>query len=109
MVLISCSSTGSTRMDTSRSSSTSVPPAPTVITLPNVGSVFPPMISSRPGASCCTTITLSITAPGTRVFTSREIVSKASAASAGVLMLRITPPASLLWTTCCEITFITTG
>ena len=59
---ISSPVTGRIRSVTSFMSSTIVPPIPNVITLPKAGSVLPPMISSRPGSACCSTMTPSICA-----------------------------------------------
>ncbi len=106
---ISPSSTGRTRVPASRRSSTSVPPIPTVMTFPNAGSILPPTISSSPFFCCSSTITPSITAVGLNAATPVTIFRNAASAPASSATGRTTPPASLLWTICAEMTFMTTG
>ena len=93
---ISSSVTGRIRSVTSFMSSTIVPPIPKVMTLPNAGSVLPPMISSRPGSACCSTITPSICAPGSYAFALSMILVNAPKAAFLLPIPTITPPASLL-------------
>ncbi len=82
---------------------------PKVSTFPNAGSVFPPMISSSPGAACCSTTTPLISASGLYAFAFSTIFLNASSAACFEEILTITPPASLLCTICGEWIFMTTG
>ena len=100
---------GRIRRVTSFINSTRVPPIPKVSTFPKAGSVFPPMISSSPGAACCSTMTPLISASGLYAFAFETILSNASSAACFEDILTITPPASLLWTIWGEWIFMTTG
>ena len=96
-------------MATSCRSSTSFPPRPNVMTLPNAGSVFPPISTSSPLGACFATMIPVIVASGAWVAAFCMMVWYAASASSGFSIPMMTPPTSLLWMICGETIFMTTG
>ena len=100
---------GASRKVTSRSTSTSTPPKPNATSLPKVGSVTAPTITSCAAASCFCTSTPSTRASGWRPLAAAMMSSKARATPARSDTLATTPPASVLCRMSGETTFATTG
>ncbi len=101
--------TGAISKATSLRISTKIPPSPNITAGPNWGSRSIPAITSTPPVAIGVIKTPSIRADGTAFPTASLIAVKASAAAAGESIPSLTPPASDLWITSGEITFIAAG
>ena len=80
-----------------------------MITGPNPGSNFEPMINSLPPFTISTIKTPLISAFLSYFFAFLIIVLNAAFTSASLVRFTLTPPASDLWIICGEAIFITTG
>jgi len=96
---------GMERKETSFSTSTNTPPRPNISTGPNVASLATPMMASMPGSAILCTDMPAIFLPEKEEL----ILSKALLTPSSSAMFRTTPPASDLWTTSGESTFMATG
>jgi hypothetical protein len=100
---------GARRNVTSCSTSTSTPPRPKATSLPKLGSVTAPTITSWPPPTICCTCTPCSTALRLYFFALATIVSKPLRTSAVVFNPTSTPPASVLCRMSGETIFSTTG
>ena len=91
------------------STSTKIPPRPTITSGPKRSLREIPAINSTPAAPAAATATPSKRAPGIRSASPRRMRSKASRTSTSLRRLSATPPTSLLWLTSGECTLSTTG
>lgn len=105
----SSASTGASRNVTSLSTSTSTPPSPNATTLPNVGSVTAPTMTSSPCGSSSWICTPSIRAAASYARAFSTIRWNAARTSDAPSTPTTTPPASVLCRMSGETIFITTG
>ena len=103
----SFSEKGTIRNETSRKTSTRVPPMPNITAWPNWRSRVTPTMISSPGAAMALTRTPPDRAPSRRTTPSRS--RKAFRTPASSFTFRMTPPTSLLCVTSREFIFTATG